>query len=157
MSIQGYSGLFSVSKASLIDTEHRLLEQIKLAGTRCFLKGPWHPFVSFLQLWLVRKVHKTLFFALVCFFWQEGGWRHVTGLGFRRNNNLPIRPEISPANLTLAVCLSNTKRQRGKWERWRKWHPRRVNVCVQDRTLLAKKFRKKLTLEEMEEAGRCKT
>lgn len=67
MSIQGYSGLFSVSKASLIDTELRLLEQIKLAATRCFLKGPSPPFMSFLQLWLVRKVHRTFLYALVCF------------------------------------------------------------------------------------------
>lgn len=58
------------SKASLIDTEHRPLEQIKLAGTRCFLKGPWHPFRSFLQLWLVRKVHGTFLFTLV---WFIGG------------------------------------------------------------------------------------
>lgn len=158
MSIQGYSGLFSVFQ-SLINRYWTSAAGANQAGwDKVFLKGTLTSIQVISSVMIGQKSPRNFLIYSCLFHWREGGWRHVTGPGFPGNNNLPIRPEISPANLTLPVCQSNTKRQRGKWERerWRKWHPPRANVCVQDGTSLAKKFRKKLTLGEMEEAGCCK-
>lgn len=81
MSIQGYSGLFSVSKASLIDTEHRLLEQIKLAGTRCFLKGTLTSIHVISSVMIGKKSPQNFFICSCLFFFgrreDEGmlqGW-----------------------------------------------------------------------------------